>query len=99
VYARLANSDSRIRNELTILEKSPDVPENGLAVRKNINSSLKNKVREVLLNMHNDPSGKRVLEKFGALKFIETTNEDYAPVFKYAEQIGLDLSSYDYTNF
>ncbi|MBI5739737.1 MAG: phosphate/phosphite/phosphonate ABC transporter substrate-binding protein [Nitrospirae bacterium] len=99
VYARLAGSDVRIQNELTVLEKSPDVPENGLAVKKSIDSSVKNRITEVLLNMHNDTAGRRVLEKFGALKFIETSNDDYAPVFKYADQIGLDLSSYDYINY
>jgi phosphonate transport system substrate-binding protein len=98
VFDRLAKTDERIKKELLILEKSPDVPENGLAVRKDLDNSLKIKLRESLLNMHNDAAGKDVLSKFGARRFIETTDKDYGPVFKYANEIGLNLSVYDYIN-
>jgi phosphonate transport system substrate-binding protein len=54
--------------------------------------------KEALLGMHLDPEGKRVLERFEARKFIETTNRDYEVVVNYAEAIGLDLATYDYTN-
>src|SRR3990172_4616924 len=36
VYERLAAADSRVKNELIVLERSPDVPENGLAVRRDL---------------------------------------------------------------
>ena len=48
--------------------------------------------------MDRDPSGRAVLQQFGALKFIETTTEDYAAVYSYAEKVGLDLATYDYIN-
>lgn len=98
VFERLAKTDERILNELLILEKSPDVPENSLAVRKDLDNSLKIKLKETLLNMHNDPAGKDVLSKFGARRFIATTDKDYGPVFTYAKDIGLDLAVYDYIN-
>ncbi len=98
VFQRLADIDSRITKELAILERSPDVPENGLAVRKNLDISIRNKLKEVILNMHNDPEGKNVLKKFGAQRFIETTDNDYANVYEYAEQINLNLATYDYIN-
>jgi len=98
IFDRLAKADERIIKELLVLEKSPDVPENGLAVRKDLDNDLKIKIRETLLNMHNDPAGKNVLSKFGARRFIETTDKDYGPVFRYARDIGLNLSVYDYIN-
>ena len=98
VFERLAKTDERLINELLILEKSPDVPENSLAVRKDLDNSLKIKLKETLLNMHNDPVGKNVLSKFGARRFIETTDKDYEPVFTYARDIGLNLAAYDYIN-
>jgi len=98
VFDRLAIEDERIKNELLVLEQSPEVPENGLAVRKDLDSSLKNKLKEVLLNMQNDPEGKNILNKFGAQKFIETADKDYEPVLAYAKEIGLDLAAYDYIN-
>lgn len=98
VFLRLAKSNPRIRKELVVLARSLDVPENGLALRKDIDQALRSRLKEALLSMHLDPNGKRVLEQFGAQLFIETTNEDYRVVVKYAKDIGLNLSTYDYLN-
>ncbi|MCK5505608.1 MAG: PhnD/SsuA/transferrin family substrate-binding protein, partial [Thermodesulfovibrionia bacterium] len=98
IYYKLANFDDRIKNELFVLEKSPDVPENGLAVRKDLDVSVKSKLKETLLNMHNDPDGKTVLEKFGAQRFIETKDNDYHGVYDYVKTINLNLATYDYIN-
>jgi ABC-type phosphate/phosphonate transport system substrate-binding protein len=81
-----------------VLEKSPDVPENALAVRKDLDDSIKSKLKEALLGMHNDPEGLRVLAEFGARRFIETTDKDYDPVIQYAKEVGLKLGTYDYMN-
>jgi phosphonate transport system substrate-binding protein len=98
VYERMAKGDNRIEKELIILEKSPDVPENGLAVRNEVDDPIKKKLKDALLNMHNDPDGRSVLKNFGARRFIETTDKDYDPVYKYAKDIGLNLATYDYMN-
>lgn len=98
VYYRLADVDSRIKNELVIFERSPDVPENGLAVRKDLDISIKNKLKKALLNMHNDTKGIKILRDFGAKRFIETTDNDYASVYNYAKKINLNLATYDYIN-
>ncbi len=98
VYERLAAADNRIKNELTILERSPDVPENGLAVRKDLDDEIKKKLKEALLGMDSDPEGIAVLKDFGAQKFIETTDKDYLPVYRYAREVHLNLATYDYLN-
>jgi len=54
-----------------------DVPENALALRKDIDPSLRSRLKEILLSMHLDPDGIKVLERFGAQRFIETRNEEY----------------------
>ena len=48
--------------------------------------------------MEEDPEGRKVLERFGARRFIETTDSDYDPVLKYARRINLDLTTYKYSN-
>lgn len=98
VFERMAQADQRIPLMMEILEKSPNVPENGLAVRKSLDPSVKKAIQETLLNMHNDSVGKTVLKIFGARKFILTTHKDYEPVFEYAREIKLDLAQYDYMN-
>ncbi len=98
VFERIFASDGRIQTELTILEKSPNVPENGLAVRKDLDVETKRKLKEALLAMHEDPAGEAILRAFGARRFIETTEKDYQPVYRYAQEIELDLATYDYRN-
>jgi hypothetical protein len=48
--------------------------------------------------MDQDPEGKKVLARFGAIRFIETTAADYRVVLDFAEQVGLDLGNYQYVN-
>jgi phosphonate transport system substrate-binding protein len=98
VYERLAATDGRIRNELVVLERSPDVPENGLAVKKDLAADMKRKLKQSLLDMHHDPEGVHLLKDFGVQRFIETNDKDYLPVYRYASKIGLDLATYNYMN-
>ncbi len=98
IYKRVSKADGRITQDLVILEKSPDVPENALAVRKSLHDSLKHRLKEALLNMHEDPNGKNILKDFEARRFIETRDDDYEPVYQYAREIHLDLATYDYMN-
>ncbi len=98
VYERLANADGRITRDLLILARSPEVPENGLAVRGDIDDSVKNALRTALIEMDKDPAGREVLEAFGSRRFIATSESDYKPVLDYARDAGIDLVSYDYRN-
>jgi phosphonate transport system substrate-binding protein len=98
IYDKLMKENEKMKKEMVVLEKSPDVPENGLAVRKDLDDSLKRKLKGALLDMHDDPEGAGVLKNFGARRFIETTDKDYEPVLKYAKESGLNLSTYDYMN-
>lgn len=98
VFYALAKEDPRIGDELAILERSPDVPENAIAVRSNLDASLKQRIKEALLKMDGDPAGRAVLADFGARRFIETKDSDYGPVYAYARAGRLDLTSYNYRN-
>jgi phosphonate transport system substrate-binding protein len=98
VFDRLANHDERIRSELKILVTSPRVSENALVIMRSVDESLRQNLKKALLGMEQDEEGRRVLRNFEAARFIETGVEDYAPVFQYAAQIGLDLDTYDYIN-
>ena len=65
---------------------------------KDLPDAFRSALKRVLINMHIDPEGSKILKTFGAKRFIETMDHDYAPVFAYAEEIGLNLSTYDYIN-
>ncbi len=98
VFDRIAAYDSRLKTDLVVLATSPEVPENGLAVRNTLDPSLIQKLKDILLNMQNDPEGKGILTSFGARRFIETQDEDYSSVLDYAKHINLNLATYDYRN-
>lgn len=95
VFDRLAASDNRIARDLVILARSPDVPENGLALRADIEEPVRKAIRDALIGMNSDPAGRAVLERFGARRFIPTGDADYGPVRDYARQLHLDLSRDD----
>jgi len=98
VYEILSRDDKRIKDELMIITRSPDVPSNGLGLRQHLAFGIKAAIKETLLEMHKDPKGKLVLEEFGVVQFIETTEADYAPVYKIAESAGISLKDYEYIN-
>jgi phosphonate transport system substrate-binding protein len=95
ILDKLAAEDGRIMGELRIIAKSPDVPENGLAVRTDLDASVKERLKKGLLDMDKTEEGRKILKQFGAVRFIETEDKDYEPVYKYAEEIGLDLKTFN----
>ncbi len=98
MYDRVRKEDPRVDQELVILAKSPPVPSNGLCVRKDLGAEVRKKLKDALLSLNNEPEGKLVLEKFGAIKFIETTAQDYQPVLDMAKKSGIDILRYNYRN-
>ncbi len=98
VFNWMRASDPRIDREILILAESSDVPSNGLCVRPDLEEALKKQLKEALLNLDKTSRGKAVLEKYKALRFIETTVGDYQPVIDLAEEAGIDLKSYQYRN-
>ncbi len=98
IYDRVRKADPRIEKELVILAESAKVPSNGLCVRRGLDKTLKENLRDALLNIDKDPEGKEVLAKFGALKFIGTTKADYAVVSRLARDAGINMRTYKYRN-
>ena len=88
----------RIDNELVILASSPRVPSNGLCVRSSLADQYKEQLKSLLINLHQDPKGSKVLQKLGAKRFVETNRDDYQPVLDLAVEAGIDLKKYNYYN-
>lgn len=98
VYDRVRKENPAIDKELVIIAESPSVPSNGLCVRKGLDPRLEASLKQALLELEKDPDGAAVLGQFGALRFIETTADDYRPVSEMAREAGIDLKKYDYRN-
>ncbi len=98
IYDQLATENPRLRNELVILATSDVVPQNCLAVRKDLDPELKAALRKVLLNMDKDNEGAEALRRFGARGFIETNDHDYDYLYRLSSQAGINMSTYRYRN-
>jgi soluble P-type ATPase len=98
IYNRVKAENPRVEKELVVLEISPNVPENGLLVRKTMDPALKHKLKEALLGMGSDKKGREALRGFGALTFIDTTAADYNPVFRLSAKAGIDIRTYHCEN-
>jgi len=98
IFDQLAQENPRIKNEILILAKSGVVPQNCLAVRKDLDPELKSALRITLLDMANNEKGREALRKFGAVSFIETGDRDYEYLYGLSSQVGIDLKKYRYKN-
>lgn len=98
IYDQLTGENPRIEKELVILAASNVVPQNGLAVRKDLEPELKAALKRTLLEMEKDPEGAEVLRRFGARGFVETSDRDYHYVYELSRQVGIDLNTYRYKN-
>lgn len=96
IYEQLSAENQRVEKELVVLASSGVVPQNSLAVRRDLDPELKAELRKVLLEMDNNPEGMDVLRRFGALGFVETTDADYAYVYQLSNQVGINLRTYRY---
>lgn len=70
------------------LAESPEVPNNALIVRAGLDDGVKAKLKAVLLDMDEDPDGRRVLERFGAVRFVGCGASEYVAVLDMVRRIG-----------
>lgn len=94
IFNALAEKDGDFKDEMVILAQSSEVPSNGMAVRESLDPSLKKRLKEILINMHTTKDGIEALKGFKAKRFIETTDQDYMPLYRMVEKLGIDLRTY-----
>ncbi|MBI5556439.1 MAG: phosphate/phosphite/phosphonate ABC transporter substrate-binding protein [Deltaproteobacteria bacterium] len=80
VFDKLVDNDPSIAQELSIIARSPKVPEITLCIKNEIAGDLRARLSEVLLRMDKTPQGQNVLNQFEALRFIESSKADFATV-------------------
>jgi phosphonate transport system substrate-binding protein len=96
IFNRFKEEYPDFQEQMVVLAESPEVPSNGLAVRNDLNPAIKLRLKNLLLTLHETTEGQKVLKNFGALKFIETTDEDYKPLYNMIQKLGIDLREYSY---
>jgi phosphonate transport system substrate-binding protein len=94
IFNSLKEEYPDFKEQMVVLAESPEVPSNGLAVSKDLNPALKLRLKTLLLTLHETEAGREVLKNFGALKFIETTDNDYTVLYNMVKELGIDLNNY-----
>ncbi len=95
-FNKIASENPAFKKAMVILDESPSVPDNVLAVKKGTDAKLKEKIRSVLISMDKDSEGSEVLKNFGAAKFIVTNDADYKNLYIMTKEAGIDLKTFPY---
>lgn len=96
IYNAMAEEYPDFNEQMQVLVESPEVPSNGLAVRSSLNPALKSRLKSLFLRLHKNEEGQQVLKHFGALRFIETTDEDYRVLYTMVNALNIALQEYPY---
>lgn len=94
IFNLLASRDITIKKELHVIAQSEELPETTLCLRKNISSNIKKRLTDTLMDMNEDPAGREILKKFGALKFVKADVKDFNPVFNLARRAQINIREY-----
>ncbi len=87
VYEYLASKDPKIKKHLKIIEESRHFAPPLFVSNKYVPEKEKEAFKKVLLNMHRDTVGIKLLKKLQIDKFYEVSEKDYEDVVKYMESI------------
>jgi len=75
--------------DLTVLAHTPDLPNEPLAVRKDLDATKRNKLVEAFTKIAAEPDGKRVLEGIANIEgFAPTSDAEYSPAAELISSIG-----------
>jgi phosphonate transport system substrate-binding protein len=86
-YNDLVSKDPSIEQELEIVARSPKVPEVTLCIKSEIDQDLRENLGNVLVNMNKTPDGIKVLQKFKAIRFVNSRKEDFILIEKMAQRV------------
>jgi phosphonate transport system substrate-binding protein len=80
IYDYAVKKNPQFASQTKIIRKSPKYGIPPVVVGKGTDPALKAKIKQIFLNMHNDPEGKAILEGIMVDKFIVPKDSDYNTV-------------------
>ena len=94
VLPRLTSTYPRVMEEIKTIEESADIPNDGVAFRKELPADIVQKTREALLRISAREDGQKLFEDaIGTRGVAETTDAAYEPVRRAAAVLNLDLET------
>ncbi|MEJ2182224.1 MAG: phosphate/phosphite/phosphonate ABC transporter substrate-binding protein [Nitrospirota bacterium] len=96
ILEKIMKDDPVVKSQIRVLARSGELPDNTLCVRADLPEEFILRLTEVLLSMHEDEEGRKVLKQMGAVKFVPAREEDFQPVRRLAEKAGIDIKHFTY---
>ena len=96
IFNELGREYPDFQDKMLVLARSPDVPSNGMVVRADLDPLLKKRLKELMLGLEDSTEGRKVLQDFGAERFIQNSDEDYRSLYKMVDELKLDLKECRY---
>jgi len=90
-WRTLSKERPQLAKEMKIIWRTPSLPNNSLVARKDIDQQIVNKVKALLLTLHEQPQGKAWLAKIGLSQFETAENETYDPVFEFIARFNKEV--------
>lgn len=81
--------DPTFSSQTKVIHKSRDFPFTPFVIRNSIDSKIKKKIKNIFLEMHQNPEGKKVLDKLFIERFVSLNDKDYDPIremFKFVDR-------------
>lgn len=77
--------------ELKVMWETPNLLNNGLVVKKSIDSALVHRVSKLLFDLHTHPEGQSILKGMQLSRFESANNQTYEPVRLFLEAFERDV--------
>lgn len=80
---------------LKVFLETPHLVNNAVMARKDIPGPLRAQVREALLRLHEDPTGRRILARMETRAFLPASDKDYEGVRAFVARFERDVRPVD----
>jgi len=88
VFERMTEQDALLRSRLRIIWKSPPYGMPPIVVNPRLSNDLKSRLKSVLLRMHEDPEGQRILRSLGIERFASIEDSAYDSLRQMLAELG-----------
>ncbi len=92
VFNEFIKRKPELGEKIELLYDSGRYPDSTLVIRGDLRQELREAIRTVFLGMSSSQDGREVLKKFGALKFVITSPDEYGSVKQVIKGSGHDIS-------
>ena len=90
-WRALSKERPELAKELTVIWQTDFLPNNSWVVRDDIKETTVRQVKKLLLNLHQQPQGKKWLAKMELSKFEEANNDTYKPVIAFLKRFNKEV--------